>query len=149
MREEKAKALFDACYKAKRIRELLPELPEGVTSSYIHFLDAIERMERERIHVKVSDISDFLRIPRPGVTRTANEMERKGFIRKTESAEDGRVTYITVTESGRKLSEAYNGHFFSQLVQMVPDISDDDADCTVRTLEKLYGIMTERRISID
>ena len=40
------KAMFDACYQAKRIRDLLPALPEGVTPSYIHYLDTIESLEQ-------------------------------------------------------------------------------------------------------
>ena len=32
---ERIKQLLDACYLAKRAREMLPALPEGVTSSYI------------------------------------------------------------------------------------------------------------------
>ena len=35
------KALLDACYQAKRVRELLPALPKGVTPSYIQYLDTI------------------------------------------------------------------------------------------------------------
>ena len=34
--------MLDACYQAKRIREMLPALPSGVTPSYIHFLDVIQ-----------------------------------------------------------------------------------------------------------
>ena len=37
---ETLKKMFDACYQAKRARDLLPPLPDGVTSSYIHYLDA-------------------------------------------------------------------------------------------------------------
>ena len=36
---ELLKRMMDACYQAKRIREMLPALPAGVTSSYIHYLD--------------------------------------------------------------------------------------------------------------
>ena len=36
---ELIKQLLDACYLAKRAREMLPALPEGVTSSYIQCLD--------------------------------------------------------------------------------------------------------------
>ena len=32
------KALLDACYQAKRVRELLPALPNGVSSSHIQYL---------------------------------------------------------------------------------------------------------------
>ena len=37
---ELIKQLLDACYLAKRAREMLPALPEGVTSSYIQCLDS-------------------------------------------------------------------------------------------------------------
>ena len=74
MTVENIKALLDACCQAKRARELLPELPKGVSSSYIHYLDAIEGLERQGIRVKVSDISDALNIPRPGVTRTVQKL---------------------------------------------------------------------------
>ena len=69
------KRMLDACYQAKRIREMLPPLPSGVMPSYIHYLDVIDMMEKEGISVKISDISDRLHIPRPGVTRTVKEME--------------------------------------------------------------------------
>lgn len=74
MTVENIKALLDACYQAKRARELPPELPKGVSSSYIHYLDTIEGLERRGIRVKVSVISDALNIPRPGVTRTVQKL---------------------------------------------------------------------------
>lgn len=74
MTVENIKALLDACYQAERARELLPELPKGVSSAYIHYLDTIEGLERQGIRVKVSDISDALNIPRPGVTRTVQKL---------------------------------------------------------------------------
>ena len=35
MTPEALKKMMDACYQAKRIRDMLPALPEGVTPSYI------------------------------------------------------------------------------------------------------------------
>ena len=49
---ELIKRLLDACYEAKRIRDMLPPLPDGVTPSYIHFLDVIEQMEINGTSVK-------------------------------------------------------------------------------------------------
>ena len=65
------KALLDACYQAKRVRELLPALPNGVSPSFIQYLDVIEGLESKGVRVKISDISDALDLPRPGVTGTA------------------------------------------------------------------------------
>ena len=88
MTTENMKALLDACYQAKRVRELLPALPKGVSPSYIHYLDTIEELERRGVRVKVSDISDALNLPRPGVTRTVKEMEDKGYLKKIASEQD-------------------------------------------------------------
>lgn len=143
------KALFDACYQAKRIRELLPTLPDGVTPSYIHFLDIIESLERQGAQVKVSDISDALHIPRPGVTRTVKEMQSKGYLCKRTSPDDGRVAYISITPKGKELSRQYNEVYFNRLAPFLADISQEDAACTVQTIERFYRVMSERRISID
>ena len=143
------KAMFDACYQAKRIRDLLPALPEGVTPSYIHYLDTVESLERQGTQVKVSDISDALHIPRPGVTRTVKEMEAKGYLCKHTSASDGRIAYITITQAGKQLSQKYNEQYFNRLAPFLQDISQADAECTIRTIQRFYRIMSERRICID
>ena len=143
------KALLDACYQAKRVRELLPALANGVSSSHIQYLDIIEQLENRGMKVKISDISDTLHLPRPGVTRTVKEMEDKGFLKKTTSDADGRITYLSITEAGKKLSQTYNDRFFSQLAPLLTDISQEEANCTIRTIEKLYQVMAERRISLE
>ena len=146
---ELLKRMMDACYQAKRIRDMLPPLPEGVTSSYIQYLDIIETMQNQGIQVKVSDISDRLSLPRPGVTRTIKEMEQKGFLKKTASREDGRVTYLSLTETGQALSRKYNQECFSILSSYTEDLSEEDAECMIRTMDHLYHIMCERRIRLE
>lgn len=143
------KALFDACYQAKRIRELLPALPEGVTPSYIHFLDVIETLERQGTRVKVSDISDTLHIPRPGVTRTVKEMQSKGYLCKHASPDDGRITYISITDAGKQLSHRYNEVYFNRLAPLMAGITQEDAECTIRTIERFYRVMSEGGVSVD
>ena len=143
------KTLLDACYLAKRVRELLPTLPQGVSPSYVQYLDVIEQLEARGVRVKVSDISDTLHLPRPGVTRTVKEMEDGGYLEKTASAEDGRVTYLSITERGRALSQTHNTEFFAKLAPLLADISDEDAACTVHTIEQLYHIMSERKIDLE
>ena len=143
------KTLLDACYLAKRVRELLPALPQGVSPSYVQYLDVIEQLEARGVRVKVSDISDTLHLPRPGVTRTVKEMEDGGYLEKTASAEDGRVTYLSITERGRALSQTHNTEFFAKLAPLLADISDEDAACTVHTIEQLYHIMSERKIDLE
>lgn len=146
---ELIKRMMDACYQAKRIRDMLPPLPDGIASSHIQYLDTIQQLERQGIQVKVSDISDALALPRPGVTRTVKDMEQKGLLQKIASPEDGRVTYLSITELGKQLSEKYDARFFSSLAPFLDDISEEDALCTIRTIETFYHVMNERRESFE
>ena len=144
MTNEKIKRMLDACYQAKRIREMLPPLPEGIVSSHIRYMDMIQKLQKQKDHVKVSDLSDVLNIPRPGVTRTIKEMDKKGLVQKTASPDDGRVSYLSLTDHGKEISEKYNENYFNELTPYLDDISDDDADCMVQTIQKFYDIMCER-----
>ena len=109
----------------------------------------IQRLEKQGTQVKISDISDVMNLPRPGVTRTVKEMEKKGYLSKIASPDDGRVTYISITEEGRKLFHKYDEHYFGELSRDLSDISEEDADCMIRTIEKFYQIMCERRSHYD
>ena len=149
MTRDKIKKIMDACYLAKRVREMLPKLPQGVAPSYIQYLDVIQKLERQKGDVKVSDISDVLELPRPGVTRTVKEMEAKGYLRKTSSKEDGRITYITITEAGADLSDKYDRKYYGELAPYFEEIPEKDAEITIRTLKKVYQIMSERRINLE
>ena len=112
MNVELMKRMMDACYLAQRVRGMLPPLPAGVTPAYIHYLDIIEMLEKQGVRTKISDISDALDLPRPGVTRTVKAMEAKGYLKKAASSEDGRITYLSLTEAGRELSRIYNEQIF-------------------------------------
>ena len=143
------KHLLDAFYQAKRVRELMPALPKGVTPAFIHYLDTIAALQQQGVRVKVSDISDALHIPRPGVTRTVKDMVDGGYLEKAASEEDGRVTYLTITEKGRMLSQVFDSAFFAQLAPLLADVSDEDAATTIRTIEKVYQVMSERRMHVE
>ena len=49
MTKEKIKQVMDACYQAKRVRDMMPKLPNGVTPTHIHYLDVITRFERPEL----------------------------------------------------------------------------------------------------
>ncbi len=144
MEIEKIKAVMDACYQAKRIRDMMPKLPEGVVPSHIHILDAISHIEAEGRKARVSDISDYLQLPRPGVTRSIKEMEAKGFVAKTDSQEDGRITYVSATEAGQEIVEKYVEDYFLNLQGKLADLTDAEADAMIKAIDKIYNALSER-----
>ena len=72
-------------------------------------------------------------------------MEEKGYLRKANAAEDGRITYISLTEEGRKLSEKYNENYFAGLAPYLESISEVDAEAMIHAIETFYQVMCERR----
>lgn len=144
MTKEKIKQVMDACYQAKRVRDMMPKLPNGVTPAYIHYLDVITKLELEGEKVKVSDVSDVLGLPRPGVTKTVKDMAQMGFVDKHTSETDGRYVYIRSTQAGRDLVDKYVDEYFTDLEEMLGDITDESADIMIETIEKLYDVMSKR-----
>ena len=124
---------------------MLPKLPEGVLPSYVRYLETIIELEEKNQKVKVSDVSEVLNLPRPGVTRTINAMEEKGYLKKETAKHDGRVTYVTVTKEGKTIFEKYNKDYFQKLALCLNHVSNDEADCMIQTIEKFYEVMCEGR----
>ena len=145
MNSQKTKDMLDSFYMAKRILDLLPELPEGVLPSYIRYLERVIELQETHEKVKVSDLSSALNLPRPGVTRTINSMVEKGYLNKMSSKEDGRVTYIEISDKGMALFEKFNRDFFKDLSSNLNHISVEEADIMIETIEKFYQVMCERR----
>lgn len=145
MNKNKIKQVIDACYKAKRIRDMLPSLPNGVTQSHIHYLDTILKLESEVDEIKVSDLSNELKLPRPSVTKTIKDMERLGFLVKENTECDGRVVFIKITALGKEMVDKYVNQYFSSLEEELNDISDKDADKMIEMIDKLYIVMNRRQ----
>ena len=145
MNSQKTKDMLDSFYMAKRILDLLPELPEGVLPSYIRYLERVIELQETHEKVKVSDLSSALNLPRPGVTRTVNSMVEKGYLNKMSSKEDGRVTYIEISDKGMALFEKFNKEFFNDLSSSLNHISVKEAHIMIETIEKFYQVMCERR----
>ena len=144
MTRDKVKKVMDACYLAKRVRDLLPTLPNGVTSSHVHYLDTIRKLELKTDSVRVSDISDELGLPKPGVTKTIKDMEKLGLVEKQADKTDGRVVFLKITAAGKALLDEYVDELFGELSRELGDVSDEDADAMIETVEKLYRVMRKR-----
>ena len=64
MKVENVSELLGACYEAKKIVELMPQLPQGMRPSHIHIVDIIYQLQQEHGLVRISDIIRLLGLRR-------------------------------------------------------------------------------------
>lgn len=96
------RSLLDVCWKAKAITELMPALPKGLKPRYVHVIDAVwhinETNGQEIGTARVSDVSAFLGVTTPSVTKLVGEMVELGLVVKHMDAADRRAVTLTLTE---------------------------------------------------
>ena len=135
------KLLLDSCFVAKNITERMKQLPAGFKPRHIHIIDAISRLSEKMDEVRVSDVSHQLNVTTPSVTKLINELEEKGVVEKYEHAEDKRVTLVALTELGKQYEQKYVEQYHNEWAQNLADVSDDDIQTVVCTLNKLAKAM--------
>ena len=140
------KEFVDACHQAKRITELMPELPKGMSPRHIHVIDAVRDLGQSNKTVKVSDISAYLNVTRPSITKLVNELEKMDVVQKIPDEEDGRVIRVRLTDLGEEYYDFYVRRYHSWLAEKFTDISPEDFRTTVRTVRQVYQIMSTNRM---
>lgn len=137
MKTETAKRMMDVFYTAKRIRDRMPPLPEGVKPSYINLLDAMEQISRKQEKIRISDVADFRKLPRPFVTRTIREMEERQLVRKVMDVSDHRVIFLYPTERGKVLYRKYVQEYFDELTERLSDVTDQEVEEMAAVIGKI------------
>ena len=109
------KDFFDCCRDAKKILELLPPLPQGLTPRHIQIIDTISQLEEKNGLVKISD--------------------------KASSATDGRVTYVALTNKGKSCCDFYVKRYHNWVSSQLTGIKPDDLICAAKTIRSFYAAL--------
>lgn len=149
MNSELTRELLDSFYLAQQAFATLPALPEGMTSQYVHILDTITAIENERGSVRVSDVADWFHVSIPGITRSLRALENLGAIRKQRGLKDRREVRIELTDRGRLWYSIYVKQYHEKLADILHDISDEDVQTTVHTIQSAVTLMHKHPIVLS
>ncbi len=58
--------------------------------------------------MRLSDIAELINRKKPTVTVLVDKLEKMNFVKKEKSKSDNRVTYVTMTEHGKKLKSLFD-----------------------------------------
>lgn len=126
-------------YYQMSLRELRMTKDTGsykeLTNNSMVYLDIISQTEQ----CTVSKLADALSITKSAVTMKVNELVKRGFLVKTQSATDKRVFFLTLhpemqdiydrfdnifTSIGRKMERKYTQEELSLFCRMLSDVAD-------------------------
>lgn len=85
-------------------------------------------------------LADRFQIQHSVVTRILKKLETAGYISRQPDRRDGRAWRITITETGKNLSDYVEREFFKEMEEALGDPDERDLACLERSLQLLTGI---------
>lgn len=107
----------------------------------LHMLESIGTGEEG---ATISDIARVMDITLPSVTVAIKKLEKKGYIQKVKSEEDGRIVRVVLTRLGRKI-DAIHRYFHEQMIRSVAkEITEDEKEVLLKAMVNLNGFFKQR-----
>jgi DNA-binding MarR family transcriptional regulator len=141
--EELNTLLEDTFSSILRVEEKnLRSAGEGNLSiSEFHTLQSVGDGEEGR---SVGEIAEDLGVTVPTVTVSVNRLVKKGYVVKSKSSQDARITLIRLTDEGRRMNRLHR-FFHEQMVFAIRnELADDELDCLLRCVRRLNVFFDER-----
>lgn len=88
-----------------------------------------------------ADIVEALLKDKPTVTRILQRMERDGWVRRTNDPADARITRVSLTPAGERLSRRVPGLLTDQLAPLWQGLSEGEVKRLVADLKKIRRLL--------
>ena len=124
---------------ASAVREVLEEQllhevsPSRLTFAQFHVL----KLMSGNGHHQVGELAEFLGVTPPAASKNIEKLVRLGLVVRKASAEDRRVTALSVSPEGRRLVEAYETMKESRLSVLLERFGEGEVEGFCDLLERL------------
>lgn len=135
--EELNELISSAFWSVLKMEEQIANtsIQEKMSISELHLLEAVAK-NTER-GSSISEIATELEITLPSVTVAVNKLEKKGFVEKCRSEQDGRQVLVKLTKQGRKINAGHQ-YFHENMVRHAAEgMSDDEKAALAKGLRNL------------
>ncbi|MGN0399296.1 MAG: MarR family winged helix-turn-helix transcriptional regulator [Blautia sp.] len=139
------KKMIDTCFAARRMVETLPELPSHMKPRHIHVLDVVHEFQSRNQPCRVSDVSSWLHITMPSITKLIQELEDLNLLIKYGNGSDKRVILLRLTDQGLACVEKYVLDFHRTWASQLSDITNEEVQQAIHVFERLNHTMPGRK----
>ncbi|CAI3357545.1 winged helix DNA-binding protein [Enterococcus cecorum] len=141
MNWEDSERYISACIAAKKTLQFLPVPPKDLRRQQIYQLKVLHDLMECQDSVKISDIAHRIGTTLPSVTKSMNELEENGYVKKVENLQDKRITNIALTDKGQAIYDQLIYQFHVQNAEVLADIQEEELNTTIETIRKIYQKM--------
>ena len=104
-------------------------------------------LNRNLIHanneVTQKDICSFTSLKAPTISLTLQNMEQDGYICRSKSNKDSRITFVQLTTKGKEQADMMKLFFQNTDSQIVSKMSKEEYETLCFLLDKIYGYLKE------
>lgn len=144
VREEYAE-IFSAFLQFRKLHmsNLFSDMSHSEFATMVHIGGANKCLNEEK--VKVSMLSESMRINITAVSRTLKALEKKAYIKRTVSERDRRITYVELTQEGANVLEESEKIMDEFMEKVLSSIEKEDITRLTALMNRLYNA-AEREI---
>lgn len=106
----------------------------NLTISEYHLIECIGDDDKGKT---ISDVAQEQGVTMSTVTVAINKLLEKGYVRKVKSREDGRVTYVSLTRSGKCARKGHSEFHRLMVERMTEDLTDEEREVLLGCMYKL------------
>jgi len=107
----------------------------NLTIREMHLIECVGQ-DREKGKT-VSEIAEFLKVAKPTVTVAVSKLEKKGYLQRSGSEEDGRVVRVTLTREGRKVYLYHEQYHMTMVRELEQAFDEEEKEILMRAIDKL------------
>ena len=123
--------------------QMVFDLSDGkLTISEMHMLESVGK--RRGHSVTITEIAQDLEITLPSVTSMVKRLERKGYITKDRSSEDGRRVHVVLTRAGLRAEIAHRYIRRRIIRELTAELNVDEKAAILTGLEKMNAFIRRR-----
>ncbi|MGM9974595.1 MAG: MarR family winged helix-turn-helix transcriptional regulator [Clostridiaceae bacterium] len=129
--------LVEVYHNILRLEEQTLKNANGISLSIneMHLIEAVGKGGDEGR--TVSEIAEELNITRPSATVAVNKLEKKGYLEKVNSKDDGRVVRVHLTKEGEVI-DRYHHFYHSKMVREISsELTEEEKTYLLKAIYKL------------
>ncbi|GAB1155798.1 MULTISPECIES: MarR family winged helix-turn-helix transcriptional regulator [Paenibacillus] len=107
----------------------------GISSSRFEILYELDQVDE----INQSMLQKIINIDSAAITRHLKQLEADGMVTRRKNPEDNRVTFVRLTDDGRKHIEGYKVEKKNFIHQILHDFSEDEIQDLASYLERMQN----------